>query len=366
METALSMLTGVVDKALPIASLIAKIAGGVALLALAFLAFQMISGKGASLAPATASNIKLAASIFGWMAILAALGGIFVIWEQKGAGLAVTAIGVALYFGLPILLAKQFGVGNQNAAIWASTQLAEASRVAGFGVTIVGLLKYLIEIVVWLVEMPERMRQKADVGRGQHLDVAQQRVAREANMFSPCWSLPFCREVIRKQCPAYLARKTCWKFKRGCYCDDEMIGRIIRGDSIEKIKAPTRMSQLRKPPCGRCYIYLEHQTHKFKMMSPLAVPLTIILMFFIWQPFSTVFDPAYRKVDNWQRSLNLFESPNPVEASAQARETVKKLGEVDQEQVVFFTRTFVLMMIGFFALIYISRFIEWAIFDAKL
>ncbi len=223
------------------------------------------------------------------MLILLALGGIFSIWNQKGAGIAMTAIGLLVYFGVPFFLPSQFGVyganGNKLLASYASSQLIYACHVGGIGIAVVGLLKYLIEVILWILEMPDRMMQKANVGTGQQIEAAQQRVAKDANALSPCWSLPFCREVIRKQCPAFLARKTCWKFKRGCYCDDEMIARIIRGDSLDKIKAPTKMSQLRKPPCGRCYIYMEHQSHKFRMISPITIPLAVVIMVALWNPF---------------------------------------------------------------------------------
>jgi hypothetical protein len=227
-------------------------------------------------------------------------------------------------------------------------------------------LKYLIEVITWLVELPERMMKKADVGAGQRLDAQQQRVARDANALSPCWSLPFCREVIRKQCPAYLARKTCWKFKRGCYCDDEMIARIVRGESLEKIKAPTKMSQLRKPPCKRCYIYLEHQTHKFKMLSPLAIPLTIVFMVSIWNPFGQVFRPAYKWLDEKQKNMKFLQTPNPIEASEADRKAVQDLGAVNEDQAVAFTQWFLGLIMGFLTLVYISKFIEWVVFEAKL
>ena len=113
-----------------------------------------------------------------------------------------------------------------------------------------------------------------------------------------------CREVIRKQCPAYLAKKRCWKFGRGCYCDEEMISRIIRGESLDVIKAPTRMSREGKPPCGRCYIYIEHQSHKFRMLSPLALPATLAGIFFGWPYYLQAFKVLDKAMDAVWKSLN--------------------------------------------------------------
>ena len=93
-------------------------------------------------------------------------------------------------------------------------------QTTGFLLAVIGVLKQSYEVVMWALNLPNRMKQKADVGFAQQAEPAQRRVAREATMFSPCWKLPYCREVIRKQCPAFLAGKTCWKFGRGCYCDE--------------------------------------------------------------------------------------------------------------------------------------------------
>lgn len=372
LQATLWKLDGLVDRASEYTKYLLYVGGGGAALTLVFLLMQMMGGKTTPVQVGVGQwgNINMAAGAFGWLLAIAAVGGLVAIWEQKGAGIAMAVIGIGIFFGLPWLLAYQFGVydaeKNRSIASFASTQLAAGCRIGGMGVAIVGLLKWMLEVLTWLIEMPDRMMKKANVGAGQQIDAAQQRVAREANAFSPCWSLPFCREVIRKQCPAYLARKTCWKFKRGCYCDDEMIARIVRGESLEKIKAPTRMSQLRKPPCGRCYIYLDHQSHKFRLLSPVAFPLTIILMVVIWGPFGEVFRPAYRWLDDKQKNLKFLQTPNPVGADAASQEEAKKIGAVDEDQAIAFTQWFIGLIGGFLALIYISKSIEWIVFQAKL
>src|SRR5690606_15002635 len=100
----------------------------------------------------------------------------------------------------------------------AASSIIVPLRTAGYVLTVVGLIKGLLDLVLWFTELPTRMKQRADVGVDKKAEPAQQKVAAHANMFSPCWKLPFCREVIRKQCPAFLAKKRCWKFGRGCYC----------------------------------------------------------------------------------------------------------------------------------------------------
>lgn len=370
-QKALWNLDGLVDRYSEYTNYILYIGGAGVAASLIFLALQLFGGKevAVTLGSKVVSNVNTAGLMFGVMLVIAAFGGIFAIWTQKGAGIAMTAIGLLVYFGVPFLVRSQFGIlgpNNNSMATYAASQLISGCYIGGIGTAVIGLLKYLIEVILWIVEMPDRMMQKANVGTGQQMEAAQQRVAQNANALSPCWSLPFCREVIRKQCPAYLARKTCWKFKRGCYCDDEMIARIIRGESLEKIKAPTKMSQLRKPPCGRCYIYMEHQSHKFRMISPLTIPITVVLMVAAWGPFGQAFEPVYKRLDNMQKNLKFFQTPNPIEASAEDQEAVRKLGEVDQEKTMAFTQWFIGLILGFLLLVYISKFMEWAVFEAKL
>ena len=369
-QKALWNLDGLVDRYSEYTNYILYIGGAGVAAALIFLALQLFGGKevAVTLGSTAISNVNTAGLMFGVMLVIAAFGGIFSIWAQKGAGIAMTAMGLFVYFGVPFLVRSQFGIlgpNNNSMATYAASQLIAGCYIGGIGIAVIGLLKYLIEVVLWIVEMPDRMMQKANVGTGQQMEAAQQRVAQNANALSPCWSLPFCREVIRKQCPAYLARKTCWKFKRGCYCDDEMIARIIRGESLEKIKAPTKMSQLRKPPCGRCYIYMEHQSHKFRMISPLTIPITVVLMVAAWGPFGQAFEPVYKKLDGMQKNLKFFQTPNPIEASAADREAVQKLGEVDQEKTMAFTQWFIGLILGFLLLVYISKAMEWVVFEAK-
>jgi hypothetical protein len=211
---------------------------------------------------------------------------------------------------------------------------------------------------------------RADVGVGQMAEVAQQRTARNANMFSPCWQLPFCREVIRKQCPAYLAKTRCWKFGRGCYCDEEMISRIIRGESIDMIKAPTRMSRQGKPPCGRCYIFLEHQTLKYKMISPLAIPATLIIMFLGWSTYETMFGVAGKSLQFVWNKLSFAKATATTVTTTVTTGTpgTPDMGnyQLTPEQVQAAAMNMFGFLVGFFLLIYLSKAIEWAIYKARL
>ena len=97
--------------------------------------------------------------------------------------------------------------------------------------------------------------------------------AKRLSMFSKCWDLPYCRDFLRQRCPAYKARKTCWKLGRGCYCDPSIIEGLLKGVKASELVyqegATTRKTTM---TCRKCPIYLEHQRLKYKALYPLAYP----------------------------------------------------------------------------------------------
>jgi len=285
-------------------------------------------------------------------------------YDDNRLGAIVAGGGLLLAFGFPLLLHIFLGATNVPAS-----QMVPIFFRVGRMVLYVGLFKAGIDLVLWAWNLPNQIKSKQSVagavGFGKTIESKQQKIARSANMFSPCWKLPFCREAIRVLCPAFLARKTCWKFGRGCYCDEEMVGRIVRNEPIDQIKAATTRQSKEPAPCGRCYIFLEHQTYKFRMMSPLALPATILLMFGAWPLYNklfTTFTLTYTKLFS---TLSFTPKvPDAIvsskEAQIQAAATQLKPEDIAQYSSYIFAG-----LLAFLVLINISKFIEWAIFKAK-
>ena len=341
------------------------IAGGLALAYLLYAIFGGNIGKAdmGNIAQA-AQNVTLAGTVLRFSLVAIALSLIVLMFDEKFVGVGMVVLGVALEFGSPLLI-KNLGVTQ------ATNAMAKQLMTAGHLLMVAGLLKASLDSARWLFDLPSRMKQRADVGVAQFAEPAQQRAARNATMFSPCWHLPFCREVIRKQCPAFLAKTACWKFGRGCYCDEEMISRIIRGEGVDLVKAPTRMSRQGKPPCGRCYIFLEHQTLKYKLISPLAIPATIGVMFVAWDPYKRLFGVATHSLGFLWEKLSFASAATTTVVtetivSANAPPTDFAKSTISPEYVQQAAQNMFGFLIGFFVLIYISKFIEWAIFKAKL
>jgi hypothetical protein len=343
----------------PVAFWIFRVALFGAAASLLYLLYATFAGRiGQPGVPAAlAHSLTTTATILHWSLILLAISGVWLSLDMAYLGLSLIGIGLLIHFGVPWALLGYVGQTKLVAA------LAAILRSTGFAIAVIGVLKQAYELMIWAIALPDRMKMKADIGSRQ-IEPAQRRIAREANMLSPCWKLPFCREVIRKQCPAFLAKKTCWKFRRGCYCDEEMIGRIIRGESLEAIKSPTRLSRTGKPPCDRCHIYLEHQGYKFKMLSPLAFPATVIIVYFLWPLYVTLFT-AFGKSPVWN-ALSFDASKLTPDAIATTTPGAHDTATLNSDSVLHIATILIGVLLGFFVFVYVSKFIEWAIYKAKL
>lgn len=348
------------------ASWLLRVAVVIGICALAYiLAATLLGGAGNPANPKMAlltKNLDLASRAFVFSLLGAAVASLWLGYEDNRLGAIVCALGVVFHFAMPILL-KKFAGDTRAVSV-----IADHFRHGGYYLVMIGLIKAVCDTAIWLWNLPDRMRARhANVGVSNQAEAKQRIIARESNMFSPCWKLPFCRESIRKQCPAFLAKKTCWKFGRGCYCDTEMISRIVRGESLELIKAPTQQSRQGKPPCGRCYIYLEHQTYKFRVLSPLALPLTVLSTWLIWPFYAKVFALGDKAFNSIWSSLS-FNSANltsgDMKSSAEGIAKVAQQG-ARPEDIAQIAQNMFGVLLGFMLLIYLSKFIEWAIYKAK-
>ena len=360
-------IRGALDALEAPASWLLRVAAVIGVCALAYvLAAVFFGGAGLATNPKMGEltkNLDMASKAFTYSLLALMIASLVLGYEDNRLGAIVAATGFFFYIAAPLGIKKFIGVTPATAV------MATHFRQIGYVLVIIGLIKAVADIAVWLWHLPERMKTRhASVGVSNQAEAKQRIIAREANMLSPCWKLPFCRESIRKQCPAFLAKTTCWKFGRGCYCDTEMISRIVRGESLEAIKAPTQQSRQGKPPCGRCYIYLEHQTYKFRMLSPLVLPVTVLVTYLIWPIYVRFFGIAYNGFDSlW--SVFSFNASNltsgDMKASAEGLAAASQVGKESAASIALITQNMFGVLLGFMVLIYFSKFIEWAIYKAK-
>ncbi len=282
---------------------------------------------------------------------------------------AVGLVGLALMFGLPMIVASNLSGASREIVFTINTW----SRNAGLAVLIVVGFRILYEIVEQIRTAEERRRQREEMEQIQALQKAKR--PPKPGLWSPCWKLPYCHEAVREACPAYKHRKSCWRYGYGCNCDPTLIERLIRSGALEGGKGAQKASShekavhaeylrsdlqadlAKKPvertiPCSKCPIYLDHQRQKFRIVNPLAVASTLILLGLAYTPLRMIYHKVVQAI------------------AAIASKMTFDVERVDPGQWVRYLDTpalqvFFFVIVALLALAYVLKFVEWAIFEKK-
>ncbi len=267
-EGLVSVLDSIVRFLLWAGLLATVVAGG--FLVYTFIAFAQ--GTPASAAQAT-SNIEVFQKVL--LAGVAALGvgSAFVFWGEETLGVIQIGIAALLYFA-PLLL-PTIASGGQVSPVGSRALGALQSGGMIFGV---------IAVLVLVLDLGVRARDRAAQGsRADQLKYGKG-IKEEKdiqNVFlGKCWQLPFCRKFVRERCPIYHSKRTCWKERVGCMCEEEVIRSAMENKPIPRdMVAATRYipynnritMEAKKERCRQCVIYNEHQKHKYKAAMPIVL-----------------------------------------------------------------------------------------------
>ncbi len=279
--------------------------------------------------------------------------------------------GVGVMLGLPAMVANNLANLSPEFAGVTRGLSASATR-AGVAILVVVGGRIVYDIFLYFREAPQRRRiilEKQDALETGALK--KHATAKRQTVMSPCWELPFCHPRIRELCPAYKARKTCWRYGSGCNCSPKMIEALIRAGAPGKgpkthdrrriegayirsdLEADVpRIDKLERTiSCRQCPIFTEHQRLKFKFVTPVAVIATIVGMGALYIPIAQAWDFIAAKI--------------VVGAAAIA------LGQVRAEDWFGYlqdttVRIFFFIILFLLALSYVLKFIEWAVIDKKI
>lgn len=244
--------------------------GGIAFLIFTYVTF---SGGIAAADAQALGNIDIFSKILLVGLVCIGISSAFVWWGEETLAVLQLSLGAALYFAP--LYVPQLSSGIESRVTLACL---DALRGGGqvFGAIAIAVL---IADVTTRIRLRSQQGSKADqlrYGKG----VKEERDIR--NVFlGKCWQLPFCRKFVRERCPIYHSRRTCWKERVGCMCEEEVIRGAMENKPIPKdqlmavkfIPYNNRLTSGQKAErCRQCVIYNEHQKHKYK----LALPATII------------------------------------------------------------------------------------------
>jgi hypothetical protein len=243
--------------------------------------------QGGFVTPAAAKQIEQNVRLFGQIAfvggILAALGLCWTWWGEEVLGPVLLLVGAALYC-TPFYLSGITGVEGPQIVLG-------ALQTAGIPVGAIGLLAILFDV---LNRVQTRAREGA---RAEQLKIKglKEEVDIRNVFMGKCWQLPYCRKFVRERCPIYHARRTCWKERVGCMCEESVIRNAMEGKVIPKdivgaakfIPVNSKLTPNQKAErCRQCVIYNEHQKHKYRLSLPVTVLAIGGVSAMFWAPMS--------------------------------------------------------------------------------
>ncbi|MER3413112.1 MAG: hypothetical protein C4341_02515 [Armatimonadota bacterium] len=229
-----------------------------------------------------------------------------------------------------------------------------------------GMYLGVVAMVLQAVDAFIRLRNRAIYGARHDLMKYGKGIKEDSdyrNVFmGKCWQLPFCRKFVRERCPIYHSRRTCWRERVGCMCEEQVIRDAMEGKTIPRdavaaakfIPYNRRLTPAQKAErCRQCVIYNEHQRHKYR----LAVPLTFV---FVGGLYALLHEQLLRGTHEVMRSFD----------TAMANITVKSAIDTGQRGTIGVTpgilEEFVLVAVVLFAFSQLMRFVEFAIFKLKI
>ncbi|MBV6457781.1 MAG: hypothetical protein HONBIEJF_00901 [Fimbriimonadaceae bacterium] len=283
-----------------------------------------------------------------------ALGACFLFWEEEILG-ALLFMGAAALYLSSLYVPSIFGSSQTNAV---TERAFEILRNCGL---VLGTIALIVIVIDLIRRVRERVQEgsKADqlkYGKG----VKQEKEIHNIFM-GKCWQLPFCRKFVREKCPIYHARRTCWKERVGCMCEESVIqnamsGKVIPADLVAAAKYIPRNNKLteemKKERCRVCVIYNEHQKHKYKLALPLVI-LSLVAVYAVGRTSLLAWlSGAIGAVDKVLSTATYSEKGGSLQQ--QAQNSVLPFHEI----------LLVCLLVIIFA--YLMRFLEYLFFKAKV
>jgi len=314
------------------------------------------------------NNLRIMGQILAVASTAGALAFCFLTIDELAYAIVAGIIGAGLMFGMPMLVANNLAQGDSRAI----AVIGEWSKNAGMGVLAIVALRILFEIVQQIRLAEEKRRIRAELEG----ELGPKKVKKTGRgVWSPCWGLPYCHEAVREHCPAYKARKSCWRFGYGCNCDPGLIERLIRSGAMEGGRGAAHTTSAQKTaheayvrsdlqadvitrqkertiPCSKCPIYLDHQRQKFKIVNPLAVIAALVGMAVLYKPLTGIYTLV---VSGTARIASSFTYGTNVDAGSW-------FAYLNTSGI----KIFFFVIVGLLILAYVLKFVEWVIFEKKL
>lgn len=238
-------------------------------------------------------------------------------FNDEATGQILSLVGALLYFGSPVFFASTgAAAGLKPDSVRAFILGLATFRAMGGTMLLLGLVMVLRDAIlrIWTGISVRRVLER------RWGDEEERRKAhRKPRFYGSCWDMAFCREYVRKVCPAEQLKKPCWRLKIGCYCDEKTILTAMTAFGTDNIHVKGIMESLglnqtrnsllsarqKRARCRRCGIYAEHQRQKYRLVSPMIFPLVGMIFWAFYGKLSAWMWVALEKADQFMRALML-------------------------------------------------------------
>lgn len=296
------------------------------------------------------ANIHLANSALGIGLIIFGIGTAYMWWGESTlpiVHLSVAAVVLGAPFYMPL------AGGDPGKAVPAACYQVFNSAGAVFMV---------IAVIVTLIDIIMRVRERAAMGmRADQLKYGKGVKEEQAQsvFMGKCWQLPYCRKFVRERCPIYHSKRSCWKEKVGCMCEEEVIrgameNKVIPKDAVAAarfIPQNNRLTYAQKVQrCKQCVIYNEHQKHKYRLWLVISNVAAVAAAVALWMPLIGVMTKSSKAIDDI------------VKGALATNQDIKVT-------TMFDTNIFIPILLGSFMLMgfaYMMKLLEYLIFKVKI
>ena len=220
------------------------------------------------------------------------IGSAYILWGEGWMEMIQIIVSV-VFFLAPQLMTMVIPTA-ENAPSGIPMLALIAIRQSALGAGVVAVLVVLADV---FIKIQNRFSQGMKADQLKYGKGIKEEVDRKNVFMGKCWQLPYCRKFVRDRCPIYHARRSCWREKVGCMCEEEVIKGAMENRTIPKdavaaaryIPHNNKLTMLQKMErCRQCVIYNEHQKHKYRLFLPIVVIGFMGICALLWMPLMAV------------------------------------------------------------------------------
>ena len=304
----------------------AGLAGAVAaVLSLAYLLYVIVSGglSAPLITPAALEgirhNVAVAEQVFSWGLWIAVIAAGLRYRRSDLPGYVAIGAGAFCALVLPLVVRARVPQGSARDLVDVATDLVTSFQTAGGIMIVLGFLRVVIGYMLRVASMPRGGAVRRVAGFDAALaQLSAEPIGGRPSLMRRCWELHYCRGSLRVNCPRYKDQVACWKARSGCYCDHSLATRLLDtvsakaklqvAEEMQAVQSRARTpekpgakrglrvtAKKRKPPCGDCPIYLDHQKYKYRVLAVLAYPAAAAIIGLAFLPIKS----GYEWVDHY-------------------------------------------------------------------